>query len=151
MEGRKPIPTRLKVLRGNPGRRPLPAGEPQPRVRLPRPPDELSDRAKREWRVTGRELRALGLMSGIDVAQFAAYCQSYARWLEVTALLKSSPVLLKIEGQVVVNPLLRVARDAQEQFTRALAEFGMSPVSRTRVHAATAQPGDPLTEYLRGS
>ena len=40
MRGRKPTPTTLKRLRGNPGRRPLPKDEAEPPVseRVPRPP-----------------------------------------------------------------------------------------------------------------
>ena len=34
-QGRKPTPTNLKVLKGNPGRRPLNKDEPVPDVRLP--------------------------------------------------------------------------------------------------------------------
>ena len=34
--GRKPDPTRLKLLKGNPGKRPLNANEPNPTPRLPR-------------------------------------------------------------------------------------------------------------------
>ena len=34
--GRKPLPTKIKLLRGNPGRRPLNENEPEPEVRLPR-------------------------------------------------------------------------------------------------------------------
>lgn len=40
MKGRKPIPTRLKVLAGNRGRRPLNPDEPIPELAFPdRPPN----------------------------------------------------------------------------------------------------------------
>ncbi len=47
--GRKPTPTRLKLLRNNPGKRPLNPDEPQPEATLPEPPAHLSDEAKCEW------------------------------------------------------------------------------------------------------
>ncbi len=52
---RKPTPTRLKLLGGNPGKRPLNLDEPQPEPTLPEPPAHLSDEAKAEW---GRPRRA---------------------------------------------------------------------------------------------
>ena len=42
MRGRKPIPTELKRLNGNPGKRPLSDKEPQPEPKLPRAPSFLN-------------------------------------------------------------------------------------------------------------
>jgi phage terminase small subunit len=76
--GRKPKPTSLKVLQGNPGKRPLNENEPKPPPRLPRSPEHLSEEAKKEWRRAGKFLFQLGLVSDIDRAAFAAYCQAWA-------------------------------------------------------------------------
>ena len=147
--GRRPLPTALKVLRGNPGKRPLPKDEPRPQPKLPPPPAELSDEAKREWRRTGRRLRAAGLITELDTAAFAAYCSSYARWLQAQALLSNAPMLeLGSDGTLRPSPLLRIVQQAQEQFTRALTEFGMSPSSRTRVQVSRpSKDGDPFEAY----
>lgn len=148
-QGRKPVPTPLKILRGNPGKRPLNDAEPAYAARLPRPPDELSDGAKAEWRRTGKKLLAAGVFTEVDVAAFAAYCASYARWLEAQALLKKSSVLIKSdEGGLRLNPLLRIVREAQEEFTRALTEFGMSPSSRSRIKAALPAKDDSIDALL---
>ena len=82
--GRPPKPTALKLLTGNAGKRPLPENEPAPVVpsRLPPPPKHLSDEAKSEWRRMGRELLRLGLLTTIDRAEFALYCQAWGRWVE---------------------------------------------------------------------
>lgn len=60
IRGRKPKPTALKVLEGNPGHRPLNKKEPLPKGRLPRCPDWLEDDARRNgnawakcWRTWG--------------------------------------------------------------------------------------------------
>ena len=47
--GRKPKPTALKVLEGNPGKRPLNLFEPTPEDKMPECPDWLEDEAKAEW------------------------------------------------------------------------------------------------------
>ena len=46
MRGRKPVPTRLKVIRGNPGKRALNKNEPQPAGELADPPDWMSESQK---------------------------------------------------------------------------------------------------------
>lgn len=146
-QGSKPKPSALRLLEGNRSHRPLNEHEPKARVRLPSPPKELSDPAKREWRRTGRLLREMGVITEIDAAAFAAYCASYARWLECQEMLAKSSVLVKGNMGLIVNPLLRVARDAQDQFTRALVEFGMSPSSRTRIQV-TGESRDSLDDLL---
>lgn len=150
--GRKPIPTPIKMLRGNPGRRPLPEGEPKPPAKLPSPPPELSDAAKREWWRMGRKLLAAGIMTELDGPMLASIVVPYTRWLEMQALLAKSSVLLKKpDGSLYVNPLVRIARECQDQFTRALAEFGMSPSSRSRVKADAPKAVDPFETFLKGA
>ena len=49
MRGRRPQPTRLKVLRGNPGQRRLNTREPKIQPGVPNPPDWLGDEAFEKW------------------------------------------------------------------------------------------------------
>ena len=82
MRGRKPKPTNLKILNGNPGKRPLNKKEPKPKVTpsgpyCPRWPESY---AKDEWQRISKELKGLGLLTDIDVTAMAAYCQTYKRW-----------------------------------------------------------------------
>src|SRR5688500_13426098 len=81
MRGRKPTPTHLKLVRGNPGKRPLNASEPAPLLTLPTPPAELSADARVEWERVAVELHRIGVLSGIDRGPLAAYCQAYGRWI----------------------------------------------------------------------
>ncbi len=84
MRGRRPKPTRLKVLTGNPGKRPLNTNEPLPEPAAPECPPELGPVARQEWdRIVG-ELAALRLLTELDRAALAVYCGSYAMWAEAT-------------------------------------------------------------------
>lgn len=80
--GRKPKPTAVKVLEGNPGKRSLNTGEPKPEKKAPRCPAWLEDEAKKEWKRMAKQLEHLGILTEIDMAAFAGYCQAYARWKE---------------------------------------------------------------------
>ena len=68
----RPVPTVLKLLRGS--RRPINPAEPKLAPKLPPPPRELSDEAKRVWRREGKMLLSVGVITALDVAAFAAYC-----------------------------------------------------------------------------
>jgi P27 family predicted phage terminase small subunit len=148
--GRKPTPTPLKLLAGNPGRRPLSQAEPTPAPRLPRAPEHLGPEARKEWRRAGRFLLQLGLVSDLDHAALAAYCTAYGRWVEAEQALKAYGLMLKSpNGFPVQSPYLAVANRALEQMRSLLSEFGMSPASRSRVSATPAQPQDPFEAFLR--
>ena len=80
--GRKPKPTALKVLEGNPGKRPLNEYEPVPPKGTIECPDWLEEEAKREWERLAPSLEAMGVLTTADLTAFAGYCQAYARWRE---------------------------------------------------------------------
>ena len=86
-KGRKPKPTSLKILEGNPGKRPLPKNEIQPKKKAPRCPSWLEEDAKKEWKRMGKVLEGLGLLTDMDMMAFAGYCQAYARWKEAEVFL----------------------------------------------------------------
>ena len=47
--GRKPKPTHLKLIEGNPGKRPIRTGPERPVTTMPEPPDHLNADARTEW------------------------------------------------------------------------------------------------------
>lgn len=171
MRGRKPEPTHLRLVKGNPSRRPLPKDEPKPRValRMPDPPSHLNAPAKREWRRKAPELHRIGLLTKIDDGALAAYCYSYGIWVEATKELAKVKRKMAADGKeayggflastktsVMVNPLVTVARDALRDMMRVAVEFGMTPSARTRIEAeppSDRQPDparheDPAAEFL---
>jgi P27 family predicted phage terminase small subunit len=134
--GAKPLPTKLKVLRGTLRKHRANAQEPRVRVDIPRCPSELNAVAKREWRRIAPELAALGLLAKIDRTALALYCDSYARWIEAIRSIEQYGVVIKSpNGYPMQSPYVAIANKAGEQVRLLLAEFGMSPSSRTRVHA----------------
>ena len=71
--GRKPKPTALKKLEGNPGKRPLNELEPLPQVTMLRCPNWLEPEAKKEWRRLAPVLIGAGILTGADAVPFAGY------------------------------------------------------------------------------
>jgi P27 family predicted phage terminase small subunit len=138
--GRKPKPTALKALAGNPGHRPLNKREPQPSG-VPTCPSCLDATAKREWTRVSKELIAVGLLTSVDRAILASYCDAYSRWAEATAELnelkrikgKSALVVGTKTGYPMNHPLIGIINKAADQMHKFGAELGMSPSSRTRL------------------
>lgn len=150
---RKKEPTALKLIKNNPGKRPLPKNEPKPKVRITAPPAHLSNYGKTEWKRVSRELYNMGLLSGVDRAALAAYCQCYARWRtaeeEINKLSKKKDTLYgglvskTSNGNLIQNPLVGLANTAMRDMIKYAAEFGMTPSARTKIEASPLVDDEP--------
>jgi phage terminase small subunit len=93
MRGRRPKPTRLKLLAGNPGKRPLNEDEPIPEIAFLSV--LLNFVAKREWDRLVGELVTLRLLTNLDRAALAAYCGAYALWAEAMEAIQKFGTMIK--------------------------------------------------------
>ena len=95
----------------------------------------------------------LGLLTRIDRAALALYCEAWGRWVEAEEALRKYGVMIKApSGYPVQSPYLAIANRAMDQMAKLLVEFGMSPSSRSRVTQA-APPTErrvPATTYDGG-
>jgi P27 family predicted phage terminase small subunit len=147
--GRKPIPTHLKVVRGNPGKRPLNENEPTPEGPAEMP-EYLSPAAREHWPIVAKQLEDAGVLTSIDVHALALYCEAFARWRNALAeVARSGPVYTTPQGFAMQSPHLSIANKAQEQMTKLLIEFGMTPSSRTRVTKAPKDEQDPFKAFVK--
>ena len=135
MKGRKRKPSQLKVLQGNPGRRPLNDAEPQPPPEIPAAPEFLHPAALAEWNRLAPLLFGLGLLSQIDRPALSCLCQSWALLLAVSEAIEKTPLFSasRKDERARVLQLLRIQRQASDQLRSWASEFGMTPASRTRV------------------
>ena len=129
MRGPKPKPTKLKLLEGNAGRRPLNNLEPE-FSGFATPPDyvEKDPVALAEWARRAPELKDLGLLADQYRTEFADYCINHSICL---ALLK------KIDVQ---DPELAIAKGYMKAYFTAsknrqnlAAKFGFTPSDSTRI------------------
>ncbi len=134
MRGRKPKPTRLKVITGNPGKRPLNLDEPTPEPAIPDCPPELSPAAQTEWQRLAGELGKLRVLTNLDRGALAAYCSAYALWAEAVEAIQKFGVMVKSPtGFPIQSPYVSIANRQAEIMLRISSEFGFTPASRGRI------------------
>jgi P27 family predicted phage terminase small subunit len=140
MRGRKPEPTHLKILKGNPGCRPLPRGEPMPPIPsvCPEPPEDLRGHALTQWHKVASDLFAMKLLSHVDTEALAMYCQWFGRWKTAEQELALEPSLVitrsSERGEITIaNPLIGVAYKAALLVDRLGSNFGLTPAARARL------------------
>lgn len=143
--GRAPKPANLRLVTGNPGKRSIEKDSVTPLNQIPDFPTHLSVEAKAEWMRIAPLLLQYRLVTDIDTAALALYCQAYGRWQQAESaiakirakggdddgLLVKSP-----SGYPIQNPYLAIVNRAMEDCHKYLQQFGMSPSARTRVIAS---------------
>jgi P27 family predicted phage terminase small subunit len=158
MRGRKPTPTDLKVLRGNPGHRRLNADEPALPVleaSTEVSPMELAGDpvAMAEWTRLTPMLRAARQITEAERGSLVALCQQWSRYLEAHHKAAATGMVIKSpSGYPMPNPYLGIANRALAHCTKLWAELGLTPSARSRV--STASPtvaADPQRERYFGA
>lgn len=164
--GPLPKPAALKALEGNPGKRSLNLSDGvNPMHQIPSAPKHLGIEARKEWKRITPELLELGLITGLDRAALALYCQAVGRLSELEtsfngmigrlvdggmdyadAVYQASHAVTP-SGYAQQSVIVQLIKSHREQVNRYLMHFGLSPAARGRVQASNyVQPSLPGME-----
>jgi len=150
MRGRRPKPTALKKLGGNPGHRRLNQEEPAPAAESPPCPSFIQGAAREHWAEVAPELEAMGVLARIDGPMLAAYCEAFAQWRKATdGLARLGDIIKYPNGTAALSPYFGVQKRALGIMLRLATEFGMTPSSRSRLHVERPAAENPLQEFMK--
>lgn len=148
----RPLPTRLKLLRGtaqpcrmNP-REPVPP----PGVDLT-PPADMTGAALDFWKQLAPPLGEMRIMGDADRHILRLACLAYADGEAAREVVRKVGVVIptKAPNGVVTlrsNPACRLASDADKRLRLALTELGCTPSSRSRV-SSTGADAEPAGDF----
>lgn len=139
--GRKPKPTALKLLTGNAGNRPINEKEPEPRrVYAPEPPETLNNLEAAKWRDLATKLADSRVLTELDLDALEIYCRNWVAMHEaINDLNERGKVMQTRTGGIMWNPNWTQYKHSESVCRSIMAEFGMTPSTRTGVVAV----GDP--------
>jgi P27 family predicted phage terminase small subunit len=129
--GRKPKPTNLKILEGNPGKRPLNKTEPKPRGSVVKP-DWLDGYASEFWDKYAPLCEKLGVLTAADVPTFTGMCEHWHSWRTVKDEIRK-PDFSPVNKHGQVAPACTLAKNSWNDFMKVAVEFGLTPSSRCRI------------------
>ena len=145
MRGRKPKPTSLKLITGNPGRRQINTQEPKlpapPAVVEPPPAIAEDARACEEWRRLAPMLIASRTVTEADYGALLSLCHQWSTYLNAREKATTLVITTKT-GHPMPNPYLSVSNKALSHCIKLWAELGCTPSARSRVTAAAAPNGE---------
>lgn len=140
--GRKPKPVELKILQGNPGKRPIPDDIPQPEklYTVPEAPAWLDDYAKEIWNDLALKLTKAGILSELDINVLAYYCSAASICIMARKRIEEKTMIMTFKNEdgtlkhAQKSPFITVYREALDDVIRLGAQLGLSPSERARLH-----------------
>jgi P27 family predicted phage terminase small subunit len=159
MPGRKPKSIQSQIAAGDPRKRgkhrleALLAGQPKASRGLPSCPRHLKGRAHAAWTFWARELQAMDLDRRPDTQMLEGACIAYDAAIDAYETIKQQGRFIakraldpRTNALVVVDvkphPAVRQGNQAWALMKAFCGEFGLSPVSRTRLAIEKLDDGD---------
>jgi len=131
MPGRHPKSTKLKIITGNPGGRPLNENEPQPEIGIPEMPIWISEfpMAIENWERESKILDDMGLMTHAEAGLLAMRSYLFSQLVELALLIKQ-------EGRVKdgkTNPNARQLDSLIKEYRICGNLLGLDASSRSKL------------------
>lgn len=136
-------PATLKVLEGNPGRRPA-ASPPELPSGVPEPPAWLPHAAAEHYRRLAPPLAKAGLLTEVDRDALADLCVCLVRLEEAERAITERGILLDGPNGPVKNPACTAAKDYRAHLQAWAKRFGIDPYSRGALDVEPKNDPDPL-------
>jgi len=135
MRGRKPTPTALKVITGNPGHRPLPENEPEFKLKIPKCPLKLDAVGKKTWESKSKLLFEAGVLTEADGETLANYCLI---WSHIVFQSKELDKFIKgdlEENDSEIGKCYARVINLLNQYKTYSALLGLDPANRSKIKA----------------
>lgn len=148
-EGRPRKPRQTKIIQGTFRKDRNPGNEPSPRVliKVPKPPAGMNRWSRRLWKELITELTAQQLVTTIDLATLELCCAAYGMYREAKDAIfhhLQDPETGKRARRTLAEylrgrnsqtmPEMTTMKTGWQLYKAYMAEFGLSPASRNRIH-----------------
>jgi len=162
--GPAPLPTRIKEIFGNPGKRPLNENEPQPDTLDDfSPPEHIAndELAVRKWNEAVRVLYDMQVMTVADRETLARYCVVWSHWMQSREKCRQFGREImhyevdpnRTDGRLRIKwaqpaPWAVDEKAARKDLLQLEREFGLTPSSRSQVTIHSNKADDPFEAFL---
>jgi P27 family predicted phage terminase small subunit len=95
----------------------------------PSPRGWLSEEAAAEWERVVPGLVRLDLLKAEDRATLAAYCETWAAFVDATKRVQAEGLTIQARQGMLTHPAVGIARVAGRELRAFAAQFGLTPVA----------------------
>jgi phage terminase small subunit len=150
MRGRKPVPSTLRKLHGNPRKVAMPKNEPKPDGDLSDAPDWFSGPQLESWRYALSNAPP-GLLKRIDGGVLVVWAVAEDLHRQAAEAQAKVGLLVRIKTRATINqddpgvpaasPYINIINQQAKIMLKAASELGFTPVSRPRIYGGPSAPG----------
>ncbi len=148
----------MKVLRNTVRKDRTNPKEPKLPPSLPAPPMNLDDIARRAWDQVGKTLVNMRVLTDADQMGLQLICEAYADYIQTRECLRD-PTGEFVgfyeaenedgEKKLFSHPMLGATTRIRRELMAYLAEYGLTPASRSKVSFLTDSEEDPFENFLK--
>ena len=148
---RHPAPTAIKLVRGNPGQRPLNADEPVPPKADLEPPRGLEGVALEKWHEMASLLSSMGVFTQADRGPLQRYCLMWEQWESLEAHCRQhGSTQITQTGYSQVTAEATLCKSLRSDLLSIERQFGLTPAARSTIKVTVAAPQeDRLESYIK--
>ena len=154
MPGPPPLPSAIKKMRGTWRKDRAAAREPRPKSGTPRRPAWLTPRARKFWPEYVRLTSTMRVLTQVDGPALGMLCAAHSEYLDAVDVLTKKGASYESPtptGTIVrARPEVQQASEAWRRVHMMLAQFGLTPASRSRVDAKFPSELDDVELHLFG-
>lgn len=154
MRGRKPLPTATKEASGAFEKDPQRRNDSEPIAKRGFPDVPVSiagdELAVECWNRICGTLDDMGILTVSDFSVLEVYCQTYSQWRFLNDYVKNGNVReVSSKGDARTSPEAVQVHKYADRLVKLMAELGLTPSSRSRIHAPGKEEEDPFAEFLK--
>jgi|688.fasta_scaffold313129_1 P27 family predicted phage terminase small subunit len=137
--GRPPVPSSIKILRGDPGKRGVNHLEPVPPPADMTPPLGLEGLALEKWNEMTALFSAMGVFTQADRHTLQRYCLMWEQWFGFEKHCRENgSTQLTQTGYSQVTAEATLARALRKELLEIERQFGMTPAARSSMKVSGA-------------
>ncbi len=97
-------------------------------------------------------LKSNGVMEDVDTAALTMLARNYSMFIKASKQIEKDGLTVESDrGNISPHPAIKIAKDAQTQAMKVMAEFGLTAKARTKLPKLEATTGTetPLESFLK--
>lgn len=117
-------------------------------------PADIESEAKDYMQDVLEMLESNGVMENVDTAALTMLARNYSMFIKANKQLeKDGLTVVSDRGNLAQHPAVKIAKDAQTQAMKVMAEFGLTAKARTKLPKLEANAGadSPLEAFMKSN
>ncbi len=117
-------------------------------------PTDIEDEAKKYIQDVLDMLKSNGVMEDVDTAALTMLARNYSMFIKASKQLeKDGLTVISDRGNMAAHPAIKIAKDAQTQAMKVMAEFGLTAKARTKLPKLEANTGadTPFEAFMKNN